>query len=187
LTPLVFFYFILQKMNYHTNICECVPVFEFEEDPFLFLCIVQTGGGNAQVQRAQGVPVTVRLYRQLVYHAYIVAVFGWLGRGNRHPPKACLVELVQAEWSEHSASAYIGYHALAAAKIMDTGAKPVVDEDGGGPSSSSWPTPTAAEMTDNGVEAGLGHVSLKPTDGGGPSSSSWPKPTGDGGPSSSSS
>jgi hypothetical protein len=65
--------------------------------PGLFLRIVQTAKVNAKVQRAQGVLITAKLYRKLAYRAYIVDVFGWLGRGNQRSPKACFVELVRVE------------------------------------------------------------------------------------------
>jgi hypothetical protein len=107
-----------------------------------------------------------KLHRNLTYHVYILAVFGWLGRGNEHPPKACLVELIWVEGPEHSTSAYVRYHA-AAAEMTDSGNAAVSLK------------PTVAR-------GGFGHVSLNPTGGGGPSSSSWLKPTGGGGPSSSS-
>jgi hypothetical protein len=99
-------------MNYST-ICECGPVCVFEEDPRLFMHIVQNAEVNVpvQAQRAQGVPVTAKLYGKLEYHAYILAVFRWLGRGNRRPPKSCLVELVYAKWPDKYASDYAGYHA----------------------------------------------------------------------------
>jgi hypothetical protein len=78
-------------MNYHTTTCECGHVCEFEECHGMFMRIVQTAKVNAQVQRARGVPVTAKLYGKLVYLAYIVAVFGWLGRGNRRPQKSVLL------------------------------------------------------------------------------------------------
>jgi hypothetical protein len=89
LPPLGFFISFLQKMNmnYTTNF-EYGEVCEFEKDPGLFLYIVQTAGINAQVQMSQGVPITANLYRKLAYRAYIVSVFGWLGRGNRRPPQS---------------------------------------------------------------------------------------------------
>jgi hypothetical protein len=67
-----------------TATCEYGPVYEFDEDPGLFMSIVQISKVNAQVQRANGVPITPELYMNLAYRAYIVAVFVWLGRGN--PP-----------------------------------------------------------------------------------------------------
>jgi hypothetical protein len=69
-----------------TTTFECGPVCRFDEDPGLFLHIVQTAEVNAQVHTAKGVSITPKLYRKLAYRAYIVAVFGWLGRGNRRPP-----------------------------------------------------------------------------------------------------
>jgi hypothetical protein len=100
-------------MNY-CMICECGPVCEFEEDPDLFLRIVQTDEVNAQVQRAHGFPVTAKIYRKLAYLAYILAVFGWLGCGTHRPPKAYLVELVHAEWPEQYVSECVSVHSCAA-------------------------------------------------------------------------
>jgi hypothetical protein len=65
-----------------TTTCECGPVCEFDEDPGLLLRIVQNAEVNAQVHEANGVSITPKLYRKLEYRAYIVAVFGWLGRGT---------------------------------------------------------------------------------------------------------
>jgi hypothetical protein len=120
-----------------TITCECCPVCQSDEDPGLFLRIVQTAEFNAQVHTANGVSITPKLYRKLAYRAYIVAVFGWLGRGNRRPPKACFVDLVRAEWTELSPLSYVGYYEVAAAEDLigndigvnhDNGVKPL-DED----------------------------------------------------------
>jgi hypothetical protein len=46
-------------------LCECAGVCEFEEDSSLFPNIVLTAKVNAQVERAQGVVVTPKLYRNL--------------------------------------------------------------------------------------------------------------------------
>jgi hypothetical protein len=55
--------------------------------------------------------VTTKLYRKLGYRAYFQAVSGYLGRGVRHPPKACMLELIRAEWPEpHGASDHIGFY-----------------------------------------------------------------------------
>jgi hypothetical protein len=38
-------------------------------------------------------------------------VFVYLGRGVRHPPKACLLELIRAEWPEsHGASDHVDFY-----------------------------------------------------------------------------
>jgi hypothetical protein len=52
---------------------------------------------------------------------YMVAIFGWLGRGKRIPPKACLVELAHAKWPECSASDYVSYHDRATTDTMVDG------------------------------------------------------------------
>jgi hypothetical protein len=99
LTPVGCILLLPQKMNMNSSTkCESGEVCEFEEDPGLFLRIVQTSEVNAQVQRANGVTITPKLHRNLAYRAYIVAVFGWLERGNRRHPKAGFVNLARAEW-----------------------------------------------------------------------------------------
>jgi hypothetical protein len=55
--------------------------------------------------------VTPKLYRKLGYRAYFQAVFGYLGCGVRHPPKACLLELIRTEWNEPlGASDHVGFY-----------------------------------------------------------------------------
>jgi hypothetical protein len=91
--------------------CECAGICEFEQDSSLFPNIVLTAEVNAQVERARGGVVTPKLYRKLGYRAYFQSVFGYLGRGVRHPPKPCLLELIRAEWPEpHGASDHVGFY-----------------------------------------------------------------------------
>jgi hypothetical protein len=92
-------------------LCECAGICEFEQDSSLFPNIALTAEVNAQVERARGVVVTPKLYRKLGYRAYFQAVFGYLGHGVRHPPKACILELKRAEWPEpHGASDHVGFY-----------------------------------------------------------------------------
>jgi hypothetical protein len=66
----------IPSLSSQLTTCECGPVCEFYEDPGLFLRIVQTAEVDAQVHKANGFSITPKLYRKLVYRAYIVAVFG---------------------------------------------------------------------------------------------------------------
>jgi hypothetical protein len=92
-------------------LCECAGICQFEQGSSLFPNIVLTAEVNAQVERARGVVVPPKLYRKLGYRAYFQAVFGYLGCGVRHPPKACLLELIRSEWPEpYGASDHVGFY-----------------------------------------------------------------------------
>jgi hypothetical protein len=92
-------------------LCECEEICEFEQDSSLFPNIVLTAEVNAQVKRAQGVVETPKLHRKLGYRAYFQTLFGYLGGGVRHHPKACMLELIRAEWPEpHGASDHVGFY-----------------------------------------------------------------------------
>jgi hypothetical protein len=89
----------------------CVGICEFEHDPSLFSNIVLTAEVNAQVERADGAIITPKLYRKLGYRAYFQAVYGYFGCVVRHPPKACLLELIITEWPKpQGASYHVGFY-----------------------------------------------------------------------------
>jgi hypothetical protein len=77
----LFYYFIKEILP----ICECEGICEFEQDLNLFPNIVPTAEANAQVEHVHGITIKPTLYLKLGYQAYFQAVYGYLGRGVRHP------------------------------------------------------------------------------------------------------
>jgi hypothetical protein len=128
------------------------------------------------VHKAIEASLTPKLYRKLAYRAYIVAVFGWLGRGAP-PPKACFVDLVRAERPEISPLSYFGYYEVASAEDPigndigvnhDNGVKHLVIGDGYGGGSvikpfCSSPQPNQVN-NDNVAKCTLAWPKLKPID-----------------------
>jgi hypothetical protein len=92
-------------------LCECVGIYDFEQDLSLFPHKVLTAEVNTQVEKACGVLITPNLYINLGYRAYFQALYGYLGRVICHPAKACLLEIIRTEWSEpQGASDHIGLY-----------------------------------------------------------------------------